>query len=339
MVISTTGRRLKLYGTFLPHHIENRITQRMSLCRKYVLFKGLQLRRAQNESPVLLSIAPGLARDAYERICQIFFERFNVAGFAVVERPMAQLYAANSLSGVVVDVGHDRTDITPIYDGFIVRGTHTTLPIGVHDCEHYLARLLRSNHSVSTALSPPGAPIDPEELHKTLLELVKHLLERNLIKIPSDGEAAPEDDGVTDIAAILVAGRERAVIESGMKKKATAKASAAEQARAREIEALDLITVEFQGHSLTLGKERHRFCEPLFDPSLLKGLYNTGCRNSTDHTWPLQDAVGHAVGQAEVDQRPYILGGLFVTGELPKHVKGLPRRFLLVALIGLPPCV
>jgi actin-related protein 9 len=253
----------------------------------------------------------------------MFFERFNVAGFAVIERPMAQMYAANSLSGLVVDVGHDNTDVTPIYDGFVVHGARTSLPIGTHDCEHYLANLLRPNQSISAAFSPPDTPIDRGELHKILLELVNHLLEQNLIKVRSDGETAVEDDGVTDIAAVLVAGREKAVIESGMKKKATAKASAAEQARAREIEALDLVTVEFRGHSLTLGRERHRFCEPLFDPSLLNGLYGVESRNATRNTWSLQDAVGHAVGQTEVDQRQYILGGLFVTGELTKHVKGL----------------
>jgi actin-related protein 9 len=54
-----------------------------------------------------------------------------------------------------------------------------------------------------------------------------------------------------------------------MKHCATAKASGAEQARARKIEALDLITVEFRGKEVTLGKECHRFCEPLFDLNLV----------------------------------------------------------------------
>jgi actin-related protein 9 len=69
-----------------------------------------------------------------------------------------------------------------------------------------------------------------------------------------------EDEGVTDIAAVLVAGMGKAVIESRTKRRGMAKkASAAEQARAMEIEAFDLVTVEFRG---TLGKERHRFLRP-----------------------------------------------------------------------------
>ncbi|KAJ6496789.1 actin-related protein [Mycena vulgaris] len=293
---------------------------------KYVLFNQLQRRRVQNESPVLLSLPPGLSRDAHERICQIFFERFNVAGLGVLERPVGQLYAANSLSGVVVDIGHDKTDITPIYDGFIVHSARTSTSVGIRDCQNYLAYLLRSNQSVMSAISPPEAPLDFDAAHSALLELVSQVWKDGHVKVPSDGETAiAEDEGVTDIAAVIVAGKERALIESGMKKRATAKASAAEQQRAREIEALDLITVQFRGHSLTLGKERHRFCEPLFDPSLMRGIPVTDAfpQSASEMSSPLQEAVGHSVAQTEVDQRQYIWGGLLVTGDLTRHVKGI----------------
>ncbi|TFK74922.1 actin-related protein [Pluteus cervinus] len=291
---------------------------------KHVIFKQLQRRRTQNESPVLHTISAGISRSVHESICQVFFERFNVAGYAVIEKPLAQLYAANSLSGVVVDIGLEKTDITPIYEGYIGHSNCVTIHIGVQDCQLYLAHLLRSNQSVVSALSPAGAPVDPATLQENLIALVKQIWEDGHVKVPSDGEtAAPEDEGVTDIAAVLVAGKEKAVIESGMKKKATAKASAAEQARAREIEALDLITIQFRNHSITLGKERHRFCEPLFDPSLLEGLTGFAPRPADRKPLPLQDAVGFSVNQADIDHRQYIWAGLFVTGDITKSVKGV----------------
>ncbi|KAF7370852.1 SWI/SNF and RSC complexes subunit arp9 [Mycena sanguinolenta] len=294
---------------------------------KYVLFNQLQRRRVQNESPVLLTLPPGLSRDSHERICQIFFERFNVAGFSILERPVGQIYAANSLSGVVIDIGHEKTDITPIYDGFIVHSARTSTSVGTRDCVNYLAHLLRSNQSVMAAISPPEAPLEPNAIHSTLVELVDQVWKDGHVKVPSDGEtAAAEDEGVTDIAAVIVAGKERALIESGMKKKATAKASAAEQARLREREAQDLLPVKFKGLEFDLGKERHRFCEPLFDPTLLRGK-TTGdatLRSTAEMSLPLQTAVGHAVAQTEVDQRQYIWsGGLFVTGDITRHVKGI----------------
>ncbi|KIL00735.1 hypothetical protein PAXRUDRAFT_7955 [Paxillus rubicundulus Ve08.2h10] len=291
---------------------------------KHIIFNKLQIKRTQNESPVMLSIAPGLSRDSSERICQIFFERFNVAGFAILERPMAQIYATGQLSGVVVDIGYERTDISPVYDGFMIHSARSGTCLGIRDCEIYLANLLRSNHSVMAASSPSDSPRDPVAVQKFLLDFVKYVWSEGHIRVPSDGQIAEvlEDEGVTDIAAVLVAGKEKAVIEAGTKKKATAKASAAEQARAKEIEALDLITVQFRDHSITLGKERHRFCEPLFDPTLLKMLPLNDV-NESEHPLSLQDAVGFSVSRTEVDQRQYIWQGLFVTGDLTNRVKGI----------------
>lgn len=261
---------------------------------------------------------------------------------------MAQLYAANSLSGVVVDIGYDCTDITPIYEGFVVNGATTTTGVGISDCQAYLAQLLRSNQSVMSALSQFRASSgsdNKEEIDTLLSGLSKKIWEDGLVKVPSDGltaafpSSSADDpiDGVTDIAAIVVAGKERQVIEAGTKKKMNAKASKEEQARAREIEAMDLVTVKWSlgedVKEVTVGKERHRFCEPLFDPGLVKGVRagrlveavdGTGVNgvNKSEKPMPLQDAVGHAVGLAEVDLRQYIWAGLFVTGELTNHVKG-----------------
>lgn len=279
------------------------------------------------ESPVLLAFPPGLSRDHYERVCQIFFERFNVAGLSILERPMAQFYAATvsgtDPNGVVVDIGWKHVDITPIYEGFIVHGARTTVDYGISDCEQYLAHLLLSNQSVVSTLSPPDIPLSPEALRETLIEVARQVWQDGLVKVLAEGEAADiEEEGVTDIAAVVVAGKEKAVIESGMKKRANAKASAAEQARAKEIEALDLVTIQFRDKSLTLGKERHRFCEPLFDPSLLKVIPGLPRNTAEESIRPLAAAVGHAVSLTEVDARQYIWQGLFVTGELTNHIKG-----------------
>ena len=314
--------------------------------RKHVLFTHLQRKRTVNESPVLITLpSPIPSRNLYERTCQIFFERFNVPAFAILDRPLAQLYAANTLSGIAVDIGQDSTDITPINESLIIHSAKVTTKIGTRMCRHYLAPLLKSNSSVMKTLFPSTAAADEATIHATLLRLANHLVAAGLVKPPTSGEAAPppEDEGVTDIAAIVVAGKEKAVIESGMKKKLNAKASAAEQARAREIEALDLATIEFEGKEVTVGKERHRFCEPLLDPAVVAGLGLERFGASTSTTvargeeglpalqWgeggprveSLQDAVGRAVGQADFDLRQYLWQGLFVTGDVTRFVKGM----------------
>lgn len=317
MVVFVIGYKQKLSGAFKPIVLCT-CTNNVNARRKHILFRHLYLRRTQNESPVLLCISPGLSRDTYSRISQVFFERFNVAGFSLLLRPMAQIYAAGVLNGIVVDIGYDRTDITPVHEGFIISEARTTTTLGIRDCQQYLAQMLKGNQSILAAF--------PDADDELLGEIAQKIWEEGLVKVPSDGQTAEtqEDEGVTDIAAIVVAGREKQVIEGANKKKATSKASAAEQARAKEIEALDLVSLEFRGHTLTFGRERHRFCEPLFDPSLLREVGDEEKR-------PIQEAIGHAVGLTGVLMRQEIWAGLFVTGELTNHVKGNFRSCLMMS--------
>jgi actin-related protein 9 len=277
---------------------------------------------------VLLTIFPGLSRADHEQITQIFFERFNFAGFALLERAISQLYAANALTGVIVDVGRTHTDITPIYDCIPISTAATTHPVGTDDCERYLASLLRSNTSVMSVLAQ-----DDPSLPGQLVQLSRQVWQAGLVKVDEAPEA-DVDEGVTDIAAVLVAGKEKAVIESNLKKRANAKASAAELARAKELEALDLVTVTFQGKEISVGKERHRFCDPLFNPALLAGLPENPDTTplakravqaaSPVKIPPLQDLIGLSVNLAEVDQRQYLYQGLYVTGDVTGKIKGKP---------------
>lgn len=314
--------------------------------RKYVLFNRLQLRRKQNESPVALCVPSSFSRATHELLAQMFFERFNVAGFMLVERPLMQLFAVNALYGVVIDISFSNTTITPITDSIIQYDHEVNIAIGTRDCELYLAKLLRSNQSLVAALSE-GQTLTEEELNALLVELAQQIWRDSLVKVPSDGETAQpeEDEGVTNIAALLVAGKEKAAIEAGTKKKATAKQTQAEREREREIAALDLVSVDFKGKTLTLGRERHRFCEPLFDPNLLHPLSAVSKDLLLDNVIPLQEGVHSAVNSLPVDRRWHVWNGVFISGDMTNGVKGsrlichiqpieFPNIFILNARIG-----
>lgn len=271
----------------------------------------------------------------------MFFERFNVAGFSILERPMAQIYSSNALNGLVIDLGYHWTDVSAIYDGSLLKHARASTPVGVKACLAFLTQVLKTNTSIVSTVSPPENPLSPDALHRVFQDLASTLYHRGLIKPPvlgpsqlASGEA--EDEGVTDIASILVAGKERAVIEANIKKRANQKASAAEQAKLKEIEALDLITLEFHGKEVTVGKERHRFCDPLFDPRVLKhvpGFETTSFGHSEKEkdqhpVLSVSEAAWHVLSRVEVDQRQYILGspnaagGLLATGDMTSYVKG-----------------
>ncbi|EPQ56390.1 actin-like protein [Gloeophyllum trabeum ATCC 11539] len=279
---------------------------------KHTLFGLLHLRRTQNESPVL-TVPPTLSRSSLAMLSQLFFERFNVAAFTLLFRPVAQIYAGNAISGIVVDIGEEYTDAS--------QGMHGKRQAGS-------ARLQRT----------------PQHVKQALLSLVNHLPASGLVKPPAPVSSVTgfsastmpiveePEDGVTDIAAIVLAGKAKAVIEHNMKKRASAKATAAEQAKMREIEAMDLVEIKDwewgvggaeEGspaakklREVVVGRERHRLCEPLFDPKLCK-------KNPNDGVWPIHEVIGAVVQRADVDQRQYVWQGLFVTGELARYIKGM----------------
>lgn len=264
----------------------------------------------------MLGLPATLPRDSQARVAQIFFERFNVAGLSVVERPILQLYAANAVSGIVVDIHNNSTDITPIYDSAIQTQATVIAPLGVRHCEAYLAHLLATNSTLVTTLAASSQP----ELREMLLRLARELWRGGHIKVPLAGDVAPpeeDDEGVTNIAAVIVAGREKAVVEANNKKKNTKNSTAAERAREAEIASLDLITIEFEGKQVTVGKDRHRFCEPLFEPTVLKNV--EGVKEDLKDpksVFGLQEWVNYSAQGVDYVWRHALYDSVFVTGEL-----------------------
>lgn len=271
----------------------------------------------------------------------MFFERFNVAGFTYIERPLAILYAANLISGIVIEINQDEIDIITCHESLLHHSSSLTVPVGIRDCERYLAHVLRSNPSVVGTLSPPENPVEGQQLDMLLVAFARFLWQSGHIKIPLEGEVEKEDDGNLDIAALLVAGKERTIIEAvGTKKKI--QQSKADKEREKEMAAMDLISVEFRDFPpITVGKERHRFCDPLFDPYVLSQVgipLETVIQmdgpsqppppvaRDPDFILPIQSAVHAVVKAVPFSQRPFVYFGIVLTGPLA-NIHG---RFILI---------
>ncbi|KAG8872906.1 hypothetical protein FRC20_008915 [Serendipita sp. 405] len=272
-------------------------------------------------------------------LCRMFFERFNVAGFTYIERPLASLYGANQISGVVIEIGQDETDVIACFESQLHHGSSLSIPIGTRDCERYLAQILRSNSSATAALSPPELPVDGVELDRRLIGLARHLWQSGHVKIPIEGDKEKEEEGNLDIAALLVSGKERTIIEAAnsRKKPGQTKAEREREEREKEMAAKDLISVNYLDYpAIIVGKERHRFCEPLFEPLALNhaiplqtvvemdGLSYPPpvVPRDLDLILPLQTAVHVVVKATPFPQRPHIYFGLLITGDLG-NIQGL----------------
>lgn len=296
-------------------------------CRKHVLFHRLHLRRTLNEFPVLLGLSKPLSIPSYELLAQLFFERFNVAAFSVNDRPVLQLFAANQISGIVVDIDDYNTDLSPVVEGELVREgfPSKSVSIGLQDCLRHLANVFSTNASIVNVISPSTNPLSQDALQATLLRLAEHILNEGHVN-PLAASAAPataavaaaeEEDASANLASILVAGKEKALIEASSKKKAAAR-GVAEREKEKERQALDLIDIEFEGVKLTLGKERHRMCEPLLDGDWVKMMIRQGLKDEMT-TMVLPEAINFLLGSiSDLRSRSAVCDAVQVTGKMSR---------------------
>ncbi|CAG8458760.1 13591_t:CDS:2 [Ambispora leptoticha] len=115
---------------------------------RHILLKEFGIKRSRNECPVMITTPSWWTKEQHERIAQIFFEHFNVPGLYIADQALMAIYGCGSVSGLVVDIGHGKTDITPIFESIVQYHAIQTLPIGGQDIDKYLLTLLQSDEQL-----------------------------------------------------------------------------------------------------------------------------------------------------------------------------------------------
>jgi actin-related protein 9 len=308
--------------------------------RKHTLAASGPFHRASNDSPLLLTHPPTLSLAQQQRLAQTLFERLNFPAVQLVARPVASLFAMNAVSGIVVDIGLERTTISPVIDTACHLPGVIEVPLGAEDLERHLVEILRIQPSVLETLAgpldedavPPPAGL-PQDTDSQLLRLSRLLWRTNQLRpLLLGGVALPkeqEEEGVTDIAAALVAGREKALMadkaakshKSAARREEDAKKRAADDARKKALaegeEEADVISIEFEGRTVDITFVRQRAAEPLFEPTLVG---KTGVMG-------LGEAVWTSINTLPPHERLAVWEGVAVVGELAriKSVSCPPR--------------
>ncbi|RUS20556.1 actin family, partial [Endogone sp. FLAS-F59071] len=234
------------FGTPLKRErIEN--WEELEALWRHVLFKELPIKKARNESPVLLTVPSSWTKEEYERITQIFFESFNVPGLYVAEQPLMALYGCGSVSGVVIDIGHDTIDVVSIVDSLIVHHSTHVLDVAGREADEYLLAGLRLDEVLRVEL---GDEAD-ELLDVEFARFVK------------------ESPGVCDVSVgyeVEIAIEEGKEVIPGV---AAVAAVTAPPAQLPKIPPQERAEIEYKGRKVTIGSYRHSLYDPLFDPFLI----------------------------------------------------------------------
>jgi actin-related protein 9 len=303
--------------------------------RRHVLLQLLGIRTARNDSPIFLSMPPTLTRETLAFTTEQMFSLFNTPGLCIAEEPQVSAYAAGVLTATVVDFGWEQCTISPVFEQSGVM-SHAVVrsDVGMRHVAIYLAYLLSRDESVVQALitldarrnarvgTEGGDQGSGDQLAIRLFELAVHLIGQGKVKATLQGEGyatqvarEEEEEAEFDIAAALVAGREKAAIEEQERRnKAALEASDREanqgaaptdqgqamlldgkgqvQAGASKEEGAEI--VQFQGVTIKVGPgPLSQACEPLWDPSVLSNLRGRLAASCNTSLGPLDVGTGH----------------------------------------------
>lgn len=92
-----------------------------------------------NEHSILITEHAFTIRRQREKMCEIFFEHFNVNSINISIPTILSLYSTGRTTGVSVDIGDGVASIASIYDGFALPSTMKRINLGGRD----ITRLLR----------------------------------------------------------------------------------------------------------------------------------------------------------------------------------------------------
>ncbi|KAK6532341.1 Actin-like protein arp9 (SWI/SNF complex component arp9) [Arthrobotrys megalospora] len=193
-------------------------------------------------TPILMISQPCWTCTDKERICQFIFEKLKTPGFGMMDAAAAINAAYNSQHSLVIDVGYEKTDITALIDWNIQEVNRTTIPFGGHSMNKHLQKLLpefteeeidQLKRSNICEILPPGVPIPGEEdadrdaLLRPVEPTTIGMGDLAQPKALDDEGNEEEEEGVTNIAAIVASGKTQEYLAKKEKEKADKKAGLA----------------------------------------------------------------------------------------------------------------
>lgn len=173
-------------------------------------------------TPVLLVHPPEFTKDDKELLTQFFFEKLKVPGLSLMSSSLCALWAYGLSTATIIDVGFEKTDITPVVD-FLVqsRVRKTVADCGGESMTEHLRSLLPDmkpewietlKKSPICEILPPGAPIpgSGEIAHGQGVLVDEDEDDINMLG---------EDEGAINVAAIVASGKTKEFLAQKEKEK------------------------------------------------------------------------------------------------------------------------
>ncbi|CAG4984683.1 unnamed protein product [Parnassius apollo] len=106
----------------------------------------LELKAAPEDRAVLLACSPTSPISEKIKCCEVFFETLNSPALCLRPQCVLALYGSGVTTGVCVDVGHDNTNINPIYEGGVINYAHMQTHIGGKQISNFIEKHLQERN-------------------------------------------------------------------------------------------------------------------------------------------------------------------------------------------------
>ncbi|KAG2484373.1 hypothetical protein HYH03_016789 [Edaphochlamys debaryana] len=128
-----------------------------------------------NEGNIMLCEPLLTSRPDREMLTQLMFEVFNVNSLFVQDTAVLSLYAVGRLTGLVVDIGHDKIDVATVTEGALNPSTVRRLDYGGDQMTQLMQRQMadpsRQANGAASPMSDAAAGALTEEAAEALKEL------------------------------------------------------------------------------------------------------------------------------------------------------------------------
>lgn len=166
-------------------------------------------------TPILMLCPPNFSSRDKELLTQFVFEKLKAPGFAMMDASLAVLWAYGISTGTVIDVGYEKTDVTPILEFIVQERARETVPgWGGDAMTKHLAKLLpemKLEEVEQLKKSPICEILTSGSLLPTTGSVNAAIAagEKNRRTTESDGMDldVEDDEGSFNVAAIVAAGK------------------------------------------------------------------------------------------------------------------------------------
>lgn len=273
-----------------------------------------------SEHPVILVAPPQWSNQDREKITQLFLRNFLRPAFMIIDMAFASLYACNAVTGTVIDVGYEHTNISTIVDSITNPSNHRTVPVGGRTMTHSLLDMFRKNppleQNSQAVVEPSTIDFELAESIKcsNICEILAGTLGSNTMAFQTDEPQRQEEDGVLDIAAVVASGKTREYLARIQAGKDGDGAAPVEVPNAQ----LTHNNITIKEQTLVIGNDRFKVADILLEEGhLLDAVYDA-----------IANATIEPVRRRELWENIVVVGGgARIKGFREKLIQNLQLRF------------